>query len=119
VEHVAISPLARSKGILISEGWNYEKTESYNSFVHRRFDFGGFGDAICFKSDSPSCLAINATTNSNLSGHLAKYKGNKKLQDWLKAGHRFEIWCWAVMGKQGKRKTWTLKRVPVTEEMVK
>jgi hypothetical protein len=112
------STLARSKKILIGEGWNYEKTESYNSFVHRRFDFGGFADALCFRSDSPFILAINATTNSNLSGHLAKYMGLQKLQDWLKAGHRFEIWCWAKMGKAGKRKTWTLKRVPVTKEMI-
>ena len=115
---MAVSPLARSKEVLISEGWHYEKTESYNSFVHRRFDFGGFADALCFKADSPYLLAINATTNSNLSGHLTKYKGIVKLIDWLKAGHKFEIWCWAVMGKQGKRKTWTLKRVPVTEEMI-
>ena len=116
---MAVSPLARSKEVLKAEGWNYQKTENWNSFAKIRQDFGGFADALCWKPDGSSILAINATTNSNLSGHLTKYKGMKTLIDWLKGGHRFEIWCWAVMGKQGKRKTWTLKRVQVTEDMVR
>lgn len=111
------STLARSKAVLEKEGWHFQITERWNSFAKQRQDFGGFGDALCWCAGQKVVLAINSTTNSHLSGHLKKYKELPKLKDWLLAGQRFEIHCWAKMGARGERKLWKLKRVPVTLDM--
>jgi hypothetical protein len=36
------------------------------------------------------------------------------LQDWLKAGGRFEVVSWAKRGARGKRKVWTVRREELT-----
>lgn len=114
------STIARSIKILKSEGFHCGITEKYNSFVKIKNDLFGFADLVAFKKDLKNIvLAINATTNSNLSNHIKKYSENKILKDWIECGHRFEIWCWSKMGKMGKRKLWTLKRVvwPIQERI--
>jgi len=114
------TPFSRSKEVLEGEGYHFARVEHWNSFARKRQDLGGFADALCWKPEETGVLAINATTNENLSHHKDKYQGNQKLIDWIKARNRFEIWCWAKMGPRGKRKLWTLKRVPVTaEELVR
>lgn len=111
------STLVRSKAILLKEGWHFQKTENWNSFAKIRQDFGGFADALCWCAEQPFILAINSTTNSNLSNHIKKYRELPKLKDWLKSGQRFEIHCWAKQGARGKRKLWKLKRVGFTLDM--
>lgn len=107
------SPLSRSIEILKKEGFITQKVEHWNYFAKIRQDFCNFGDLIAFRPGAGT-YAINATTHTNLSAHLSKYKNNEKLKKWLESGNFFEIWSWAKRGKKGKRKTWELKKVPIS-----
>jgi hypothetical protein len=107
-------PAQRSMQLLKKHGWMYGKTEQWNPHAFKRQDLFGFIDILAVLSCN---LGIQATTSSSVSSHVHKILDDDVLLHrvalWLAIpDNRFEIWGWSKKGKKGKRKLWTLRRVP-------
>jgi hypothetical protein len=62
----------------------------------------------------PRLLFIQCTTQTGVSKRLAKIRAWEHLPALLATGARVEVWGWAKRGERGKRKLWSVKRIPVT-----
>lgn len=93
------------------QGWEIAKVEHWNSFAHKMFDMFGCIDYIALDSNT-GVLGIQATTNTNAAARVQKCKENIPPL-WYVGGNRLEVWSWALRGPAGKRKVWTLKRIPI------
>lgn len=110
---MANSPTQRSLQYCRKQGWVAGVTERWNSYVKIRQDLFGFIDIIMLDG---GILAIQATTISNMAARRKKILAEHRARSWLDAGGGIEVWGWAKRGKVGKRKLWTLKRMPVVLE---
>jgi hypothetical protein len=110
-----MSPLARSLKVLQQNGWQSAKTEHYNSFSKRRVDLFGFIDILAVKG--PATLALQPTSDSNVSARVRKVYESPYLPAVLAAGWKVEVWGWAKRRALGsQRETWQVRRVAITAE---
>ena len=125
---MASIPTQRTLKKLRAEGYEAEIVEKTipHSFV--KLDFGGFADILAYRTGETGCLAIQTTSDPNLSARIKKMtvpdesdknsqKRLRKIQVWLGAGNRLEAWGWGKKGERGARKIWTLRSVPITLEL--
>lgn len=108
-----MTPTSRSLAELRALGYTAEVTEKWNPHAMLRHDLFGFIDILAIRPDE--IFGVQATGRS-ASTRLKKARGCPALREWLRAGGRFEVWSWAMRGKRGKRKTYTLSRRPITLE---
>ena len=105
--------------------------ERWNQWARVRQDFGGFADILCFKSGEFGVLAIQACADNggDVSDHVKKLtsvlpdekpeRGASRIRnvkEWLASGNKLDVMGWGKRGERGKRKVWTLRRVPITLE---
>lgn len=79
----------------------------------KRFDLFGCIDLIAMHKDA-GIFGIQATSAANHAARRTKSLAEPRLQEWLIAGGRFEIWSWGKKGKAGSRKTYQLRREELT-----
>lgn len=117
-----MTPTARSMAHLRDQGYHVVKVEYWSHFAKRRVDFGGFADVLAWRGDVPGVLAVQATTDSNVSARIRKVLASSELRDrvtdWTLAGNQYQVWGWGLHGERGKRKVWTVRRLNETGEVL-
>ena len=113
-----MTPTARSLAVLREMNYVVQVVEQYNRFSKTRLDLYGCIDILAVHPEH-GILGVQATTTSNAAARVSKALAEPRLVTWLAAGASFEVWGWAKRGPAGKRKLWTLRRVPVGVSSVK
>ena len=108
---MASSPTSRSLDYCRKQGWTCQVVEKWIPQAKRRIDLFGCIDVVALDGNP---LGIQACAGSSHAARRAKAIAEPRLQLWLDAGCRFEVWSWTKKGKAGKRKLWTLRREAVT-----
>lgn len=107
-----MTPLARSMEHFRELGYEVCKSEHWNGFARRRVDLFGFIDAVALKENE--IVAIQATSNSNVSARVEKIKALKTASVWLSGlNRRIVVHGWAKKGPRGKAKRWELREVEI------
>jgi hypothetical protein len=104
-----VTPTARSLKKLREEGWVPDVVESYNAFTKRRKDFFGIADIVALKDKET--LAVQATTDSNISSRVRKIEDAEHVDAVRKAGIRIEVWGWR---KDPKKRKWVCRIVDLS-----
>ncbi len=114
-----MTPTARSLAECRKRGWWACVVERWVAQTRIRVDAFGFGDILAL-DEQPGALLIQATTTANAASRVRKIRDQraKAARAWLGAGNRIAVWGWALRGKAGKRKLWTLKVYDVTFDML-
>lgn len=106
------SPCQRSLAKLRAEGWTCAITERWNPYAKIRQDLFGFCDVLCFQGDVT--MAVQTTSNDNVSHRLEKILANPLAKLWASGGLRLiMIHGWGKKGARGKRKLWECREVNV------
>ncbi len=115
------SPTSRTLELLRKEGWTAQVVERWNPHSKTRLDlFGGIDVLACKPLEGlhmisgRNVLGVQACAGASHSCRKAKLLSEKKMAIWLAAGGRLEVWSWSKRGPRGKRKTWTVRREPIT-----
>lgn len=109
------SPTQRALAHCKKMGWTAYVTEHWNAFAHIRQDLFGFVDMIVLDGLGGGPLAVQVTSDGNVSARVEKILAEPRAALWLKSPARIEVWGYGKKGAAGKRKLWTLRRVPITE----
>ena len=120
---MASSPTSRSLDYCRKQGWAFDIWERRITTKIKRDGFG-FIDMVALVPAGEwwegegvlpaQALAIQVTSGSNHAARRAKVLANPNAPLWLATLGRIEIWSWSKKGKRGERKTWQLRRDPVT-----
>ena len=114
-----MTPTARTMAHLRGLGYEVAVVERWNSYTRTRHDLYGFADLLAMRGRE--LLAVQATSTANVSARVKKILAEPRARLWVEPGsQRFIVVVgWAKRGARGKRKTWTVKEVPVDAEMFK
>jgi len=106
---MSTSPTQRTLAECARRGWPAQVVERWVPQARRRIDLWGFGDVIAL-DDRPGSLLIQCTTTGNAPSRVTKIRTEctALALAWLGAGNRIEVWGWALRGRSGRRKLWTL-----------
>lgn len=121
---MASKPTQRTIEELKKQGYRCHIVERWNSFAKIRQDFGGFADILAYKEGQPGVLAIQTTSDDNVSSRVKKITEHEaddkksveryyNVRCWLGSNNRIEVWGWGLKGAYGERKKWTLRIVPI------
>lgn len=100
------SPTSRSLAHLRKLGYTAEVVEKWNQYARIKQDFAGFADIIAFGNGE--IVAVQTTTNANLSARQKKILNEPKAHLWVKAGGIISLHGWSKKGPRGEKKTWTI-----------
>ena len=89
-----MSPTARTLKHLRELGYLPCVVERWIPGACVRKDCFGFADVLAIRSDRIGVLAVQATTDDNMSARLKKARALPELAVWLKAGNRFLVVGW-------------------------
>jgi hypothetical protein len=107
------SPTQRTLAELKACGWQAQVVEYWHAFAKRRIDLFGCLDIIAC-DPAGGIVGIQACAGASHAARRTKMLAEPRLRKWLDAGGKAEIWSWSKCGARGKRKTWTLRREPIT-----
>ena len=112
-----MTPTARTLKFLRDAGYTVAIVERWNPHARIRQDLFGFADLLAMRGRE--LLAVQATSTANVSARVKKILAEPRARLWVEPGsQRFIVVVgWAKRGARGKRKTWTVKEVPVDAEM--
>jgi hypothetical protein len=107
-----MTPTARSLAYLRNLGYIAAVTERWNPFAHIRQDLYGFCDILSIRPGE--ILAVQTTTDSNVSARLHKIAEEPRAGRWLVAGGKIVVHGWKKTTPPGRRRAvWTLREVRV------
>jgi carbonic anhydrase len=107
-----MTPTVRSLSHLRSLGYTVSVTERWNPFAHIRQDLYGFIDILAIKPGE--ILAVQTTTDSNVSARLHKIAEEPRAGAWLVSGGKIVVHGWKKTTPPGRRRAvWTLREVCV------
>lgn len=110
-----MGPLARSLILLRDRGWQAQSVEHWNPHARRRQDLFGFIDVLAVKDEIT--LAVQPTSDANVSARVKKINESPLLEAVLRAGWRVEVWGWSKRRELGgQRLLWAVRRVPIRPE---
>ena len=114
-----MTPTARTMAHLRGLGYEVAVVEKWNAYTRTRHDLYGFADLLAMRGKE--LLAVQATSTANVSARVKKILAEPRAKLWVEPGsQRFlTVIGWAKRGARGKRKTWTVKEVPVDAGMFK
>ena len=92
-----MSPTQRTLAYLRAEGYTVAITEHWNQWARRRVDLWGFVDVLGLKDGET--LAVQCTSDSNVSARVKKIADHENIAPVRKAG-----WKVIVMGWKAGRK---------------
>lgn len=104
-----MSPTARTLARLRKDGCTAQVVERWNQYSRTRHDLFGFIDIVAIRDGA--IVGIQATSGTNVSARVTKMKAEPRVDAWLAAGGKAEVWGWAKQGARGKAKRWTLRVV--------
>ena len=104
-----MTPTARSLAVLRELGYTVQVVEQWNNYSKTRQDLFGVIDVLAVHPEY-GIVGIQATTTGNAAARQTKALAEERLVVWLQGGGHFEVWGWALRGKAGARKLWTLSR---------
>ena len=107
-----MSPTQRSLELLRSMGYVAEVVERWVPQARVRLDFCGCIDILAVHSEH-GFLGVQATSASNVSARVKKAEVEPRLDVFLAAGGKFEVWGWGKKGAKGERKLWKVRRVEI------
>jgi hypothetical protein len=93
-----LSPTQRTLKYLRELGYNAAVTEHWNQFARIRQDLFGFVDVLAIRQGET--LAVQCTSNTNVSARLNKIADHENTPWLRKAGWRIEVHGW-TKGKRG------------------
>jgi len=103
-----MSPTQRTIKHLKEQGYVVEVVERWNPWGKVRRDLFGFIDLLAMKHGLPWLLAVQTTTNANLSHREKKIRESPLFELWRNTGNKIMVHGWAKRGPRKKRKVWTL-----------
>lgn len=103
-----MSPTARSLQHLKELGYQARVVEKTIPKTFIKQDCFGV-DILALKAGAP-ILAVQCTSNANVSARIQKLNETGHASLWKSVGAEIEVWGWAKQGARGKRKTWNLRR---------
>lgn len=92
-----MSPTQRTLAYLRAEGYTVAITEHWNQWARRRVDLWGFVDVLALRENET--LAVQCTSDSNVSARVKKIADHENIGPVRKAG-----WKVIVMGWKAGRK---------------
>lgn len=98
------TPNQRSKELLEAEGFVVGLVERYNSWSQTRHDLFGFIDLIAVRAGE--IVAIQSTSDTNLSHRRKKLETCDAVPICIAAGMRVEIHGWKIRARR-----WSCRRV--------
>ena len=107
------SPTQRTLAYFRDLGFKVQVVERWCQYSRRRIDLFGCIDIVAVR-EGVGVVGIQACAGSSHAARRTKALEQEALQDWLKAGGRFEVVSWAKRGARGKRKVWTVRREELT-----
>lgn len=111
------SPTQRSLKLLRQHGYFVAVTERWNPFSKTRNDLYGFVDLLAIQANDT--LAVQTTSGPNLNARLDKLLTIPAVKLWLESPtRRIELHGWRKIGQRGKRKTWEVRKIDLTREML-
>jgi hypothetical protein len=110
-----MSPTARSLKYLRAQGFRAQVVERWVPRARRRIDLFGCIDIVCL-DDAIGVLGVQTTTAANVAARLTKIatECREDARAWLEACNALHVHGWALRGKRGTRKVWTLTTRVVT-----
>jgi hypothetical protein len=108
------SPTQRTLALLRKEGYTAQVVERWIPQSRKRLDLFGVIDIVACSQDG--ILGIQATSGTNVPARVKKAMSEPRLESWLLAGGKFEVWGWRKTGKKSKRKLWNVRKVEITLE---
>ena len=102
-----MTPTARSLALLREMGYIAQVVERFCPHSKRRIDLYGCIDILAAHPDF-GILGVQACTTGDAAKRTKKALEEPRLLTWLQAGGRFSVHGWALRGKAGARKLWTL-----------
>lgn len=103
------SPTQRALKDARELGFTAQVVERFNIYAKVRVDLFGCIDIVAIR-EGIGILGIQACADGSHAARMTKAKSEPKIQTWIAAGGRFEVWSYGLRGARGKRKTWTLRR---------
>jgi hypothetical protein len=111
------SPTQRTLVELRRIGYQAAVTERWNPHAKIRQDLFGCIDILACMPGI-GILGVQACAGPSHAARRAKMIEEPRLRVWIESGGRAEVWSWALRGKQGRRKLYTLRREEITLEML-
>ena len=102
-----MSPTQLTLRALKRNGYTPEIVERWNPHARVRHDLFGIIDVLALKGDET--LAVQATSDSNVSARVRKIAESDSIAAVREAGWRVEVWGWK---KDGAR--WVCRKVDVS-----
>ena len=96
------SPTSRSLDLLRKDGWTACIVERYNSFSKRYNDLYGFIDVLAM-CPRRGFLAVQTTSDSNVTARLAKIAAEPRSLTWIEAGGRIVVHGWKKGGARSEK----------------
>ena len=107
-----MSPTARTLKRLREEGWRAQVVERFNRFANVRQDLFGVIDVVAI--NDLETVGVQACAAASLSARFEKIRNSEDAKLWCAGpNRRLEIHAWRKGGPRGKRKVWTVNRVPI------
>lgn len=113
-----MTPTQRSLKYLREQGFTVAITERWNSYARIRQDLFGFIDLVAIRRGDDNVLAIQTTVGSVVSERIKKIASLDAALVWLDTGSRIVVHGWRKAGERGKRKTWQVREIEVTAELL-
>lgn len=104
------SPTQRTLATLRELGYTAQVVERWNPHANIRQDLFGCIDVLAVHADH-GVLGVQACAGSSAAARAGKAQLEPRLEVFLAAGGRFEVWAWAKRGARGKRKVWSVRRL--------
>lgn len=98
-----MTPTQLSLRDLRADGYTAEVVEKWNPHARIRQDLFGIIDIVALKG--ADTLAVQATTDSNVSSRVHKIADSPNVAAIREAGWRIEVWGWKKAGRIWERRT--------------
>ena len=108
------SPTSRALAELKQLKYVAQVVERWNPWAKKRIDLFGFADLI-YLTDA-SIVALQVTTDDNLSKRRAKIVAEPRAKAWLQAGGLIEVWGYGKKGARGEVKKWVCRKEEIVME---
>jgi hypothetical protein len=92
-----VSPTARSKKLMESEGYTVDIVEHWNAFARKRYDLFGFLDLLCVRD---KVVGVQTTSASNMSARRKKIREHINYLAVEGAGIKIELHGWHKVGNR-------------------
>lgn len=108
------SPTQLSLAMLRDDGWTCWVVEHWNGFTHKRVDLFNCVDILALRGNET--LAVQTTSDSNVSARVHKIAANEYADRMREAGWALHVHGWSkkLVKRGGKAMRWSCRVVDVS-----